>query len=60
MRDCVRGLQGAWLGEETVDDWLDEIRQASRRFHAPGQHPDHYREQVWYPERFLRGAIGPG
>ena len=61
IRDWVqRGLQGIWLGEEAVDDWLEEIRQGiNGGFMRLDSTLDHYRAQAWYPERFLRGAIGP-
>jgi len=53
-------LQGNWLGEETVDDWLEEIRQGIQGgFMRLDSTLDHYRAQVWYPARFQRGAIGP-
>ena len=61
IRDWVqRGLQGTWLGEEVVGDWLEEIRQGVvGGFMRLDSTLDHYRTQVWYPSRFLRGAIGP-
>jgi trimethylamine:corrinoid methyltransferase-like protein len=60
-RDWVqRGLQGIWLGEEVADDWLEEIRQGiAHGFMGLDSTLDHYKAQVWYPQRFLRGAIGP-
>ena len=43
-----------------VDDWLEEIRQGIKRsFMGLDSTLDHYRDQTWYPRRFLRGAIGP-
>ena len=55
-----RGLQGNWLGEEVVGDWLEEIRQGIHGgFMRLDSTLDHYRAQVWYPGRFQRGAIGP-
>jgi len=61
IRDWAqRGLQGNWLGEEAVEDWLEEIRQGvTGGFMRLDSTLDHYRTHVWYPRRFLRGAIGP-
>jgi len=60
IRDWVqRGLQGIWSGEEVVSDWLEEIRQGVEGgFMRLDSTLDYYRRQVWYPGRFLRGAIG--
>jgi trimethylamine--corrinoid protein Co-methyltransferase len=61
IRDWVqRSLQGVWLGEEVVDDWLEEIRRGiNGGFMRLDSTLDYYQAQVWYPGRFLRGAIGP-
>jgi trimethylamine:corrinoid methyltransferase-like protein len=61
IRDWVqRGMQGYWLGEEAVVDWLGEIRQGiNGGFMRLDSTLDFYRAQIWYPGRFLRGAIGP-
>ncbi|RPJ49732.1 MAG: hypothetical protein EHM21_06430, partial [Chloroflexi bacterium] len=61
IRDWVqRGLQGVWMGEEAVDDWLAEIRAGVQGgFMACDSTLDHYRAHTWYPRWFARGAIGP-
>jgi trimethylamine:corrinoid methyltransferase-like protein len=61
IRDWVeRGLQGVWMGEEAVDDWLAEIRAGVKGgFMGLDSTLDHYRAHSWYPRRFARGAIGP-
>ena len=67
IRDWVqRAIQGMWLGEEAVDDWLSEIRAGIERgFMGLDSTLDYYRPQesrsarhVWYPRLFERGAIG--
>jgi trimethylamine--corrinoid protein Co-methyltransferase len=67
IRDWVqRAIQGIWLGEEAVDDWLAEIRTGvARGFMGLDSTLDFYRPHVstsprltWYPRRFERGAIG--
>lgn len=61
IRDWAqRGIQGLWLGEEAVDDWLGEIRAGLQGgYMALDSTLDHYLRHVWYPQRFERGAIGP-
>ena len=61
IRDWVqRAIQGVWLGEEAVDDWLAEVRAGVERgFMGLDSTLDHYRRHVWYPRHFQRGAIGP-
>jgi trimethylamine:corrinoid methyltransferase-like protein len=60
MRDQVqRAVQGVWLGEESVDDWLEEMRQgAERGFLRSDSTLDHYRTATWYPKRFERRSVG--
>jgi trimethylamine---corrinoid protein Co-methyltransferase len=60
IRDWVQAaIQGPWLGEEIVDDWLAEIRAgAARSFVGLDSTLDYYKAQTWYPRRFERGAIG--
>jgi trimethylamine:corrinoid methyltransferase-like protein len=61
IRDWAqRAVQGVWLGEEAVDDWLAEIQAGMRRgFMGLDSTLDNYQRQAWYPARFERGAIGP-
>ncbi len=61
IRDWVqRAIQGVWLGEEAVADWLAEIREGvAHSFVALDSTLDHYRRHTWYPRRFERGAAGP-
>ncbi len=61
IRDWVqRAIQGVWLGEETVGDWLAEIRAGVQHgFIGLDSTLDHYLDHAWYPRRFQRGAIGP-
>lgn len=61
IRDWVqRALRGVWLGEEAVEDWLEEMRRgAESGFIGLDSTLDHYRTHTWYPKRFLRGAVGP-
>jgi trimethylamine:corrinoid methyltransferase-like protein len=61
IRDWVeRGLQGVWLGEEAVENWVEEIRAGvARGFLNRDSTLDHYQDHAWYPRRFARGAIGP-
>jgi trimethylamine:corrinoid methyltransferase-like protein len=55
-----RGLQGTWLGEEAVGDWVEEIREGiSRGFINHDSTLDYYKQHTWYPRWFERGAIGP-
>jgi trimethylamine--corrinoid protein Co-methyltransferase len=60
IRDWAeRGIQGVWMGEEAVDDWLSEIRAGIQRgFMTLDSTLDHYLRHTWYPKRFERGAIG--
>jgi len=60
IRDWVqRAIQGVWMGEEAVDDWLAEIRAGVQRGFIPLDSTlDHYKRHTWYPQRFQRGAIG--
>ena len=61
IRDWAqRAIQGVWMGEEAVDDWLTEVQAGLQRgFMALDSTLDHYRRHTWYPRRFERGAIGP-
>jgi trimethylamine--corrinoid protein Co-methyltransferase len=61
MRDWVqRAVQGVWMGEEAVDDWLAEIRGGLQGgFMMLDSTLDHYKRHVWYPQHFERRAIGP-
>lgn len=61
IRDWVqRAIQGVWMGEEAVDDWLAEIRVGVQQgFMALDSTLDHYKRHMWYPQRFERGAVGP-
>jgi len=61
IRDWVqRAIQGVWMGEEAVDDWLAEIQDGLERgFMMADSTLDHYKRHVWYPQRFERRAIGP-
>jgi len=61
IRDWVaRSVQGVALGEGDVNDWLAEIRAGVQRgFMGLDSTLDHYKEQMWYPRRFERRAIGP-
>jgi trimethylamine:corrinoid methyltransferase-like protein len=60
MRDQVqRAVQGTWLGEEAVEDWIQEMRQgAERGFLRSDSTLDHYRTATWYPKRFERRSVG--
>jgi trimethylamine:corrinoid methyltransferase-like protein len=60
IRDWVeRAIQGLWMGEEAVDDWLAEVRAGlDGSFIMLDSTLDHYKRHVWYPTRFERGAIG--
>jgi trimethylamine:corrinoid methyltransferase-like protein len=61
IRDWVqRAVQGLWMGEDVVDDWLAEIQDGvERSFMALDSTLDYYKVHTWYPQRFDRGAIGP-
>src|SRR5690349_185385 len=61
IRDWVqRSIQGVWLGEEAVEDWLGNIREGiNSGFIAQDTTLDHYLTHTWYPRWFQRGAIGP-
>jgi trimethylamine:corrinoid methyltransferase-like protein len=61
IRDWAqRAIQGVWLGEEAVSDWLAEIQAGVQRgFMGLDSTLDHYLSHTWYPRRFQRGAIGP-
>jgi trimethylamine:corrinoid methyltransferase-like protein len=61
IRDWAqRAIQGVWMGEEAVDDWLAEIRAGLQGgYMALDSTLDHYLRHTWYPRRFERGAIGP-
>jgi trimethylamine:corrinoid methyltransferase-like protein len=61
IREWVqRSLQGVWMGEEAVEDWVNEIETGIQSgFMGLDSTLDHYREHAWYPKRFVRGAIGP-
>jgi trimethylamine--corrinoid protein Co-methyltransferase len=61
IRDWVqRAIQGVWLGEEAVGDWLAEIQTGAQRgFMGLDSTLDYYLDHTWYPRRFQRGAVGP-
>jgi trimethylamine--corrinoid protein Co-methyltransferase len=61
IRDWAqRAIQGVWMGEDAVDDWLAEIRAGLQGgYMALDSTLDHYLKHTWYPRRFERGAIGP-
>jgi trimethylamine---corrinoid protein Co-methyltransferase len=61
IRDwTARAIEGITLGAGDVDDWLGEIRAGIQHgFMALDSTLDHYKEQMWYPKRFERRAIGP-
>lgn len=61
IRDWVqRAVQGVWLGEEVLDDWLAEIKEGIEgSFLMLDSTLDYYRQQAWYPQHFQRAAIGP-
>jgi trimethylamine--corrinoid protein Co-methyltransferase len=62
MRDWVqRAVCGLDLGEEGVNDWLLEITKGlDHGFLALGSTMDSYKQgDVWFPQRFQRGATGP-
>jgi trimethylamine:corrinoid methyltransferase-like protein len=61
IRDWVqRAIQGVWLGEEAVDDWLAEIQAGVQRgFMGLDSTLDHYKSHTWYPRYFQRGSVGP-
>ncbi|GAH57829.1 unnamed protein product, partial [marine sediment metagenome] len=61
IRDWVqRAIQGVWIGEEVVDDWLSEIRAGIKQgFMALDSTLDSYKRHIWHPQRFERRAIGP-
>jgi trimethylamine:corrinoid methyltransferase-like protein len=61
IRDWVqRAIQGVWMAEEAVADWLAEIRVGTRQgFVGLDSTLDYYKQHIWYPQRFQRGAIGP-
>jgi trimethylamine:corrinoid methyltransferase-like protein len=54
-----RALQGVWMGEEAVEDWLGEIRAGMQGgFLALDSTLGTYQRHVWYPKWFQRAAIG--
>jgi len=54
-----RSVQGLWLGEEAVTDWLGELRAGVERgFMALDSTLDHYKTHTWHPRYFRRDAIG--
>jgi len=61
IRDWVqRAIQGVWMGEEAVDDWLAEIRDGvERSFIALDSTLDYYKRHTWYPRHFERRGAGP-
>lgn len=61
VRDWVaRCVRGVTLAQDEVDDWIAEIRAGLQRgFMGLDSTLDHYKEQVWYPQRFERRAVGP-
>ncbi len=60
IRDWAqRAIQGVWLGEETVDDWVEEVRAGlAQGYMKLDSTLDYYRQQTWYPSGFDRGMIG--
>jgi trimethylamine:corrinoid methyltransferase-like protein len=61
IRDWAqRAIQGVWMGEGAVDDWLNEVKAGMERgYMGLDSTLDHYRRHTWYPRHFERGAIGP-
>lgn len=61
IRDWVqRAIQGVWMGEEAVDDWLAEIEDGLQRgFMMLDSTLDHYKRHAWYPRHFERRGAGP-
>jgi trimethylamine:corrinoid methyltransferase-like protein len=61
IRDWAqRAIEGVWMGEDVVDDWLAEIQAGLRGgYMALDNTLYHYWQHTWYPQRFERGAIGP-
>jgi len=60
IRDWAQhAIQGVWLGEEVVDDWVEEVRAGLMQGYMKLDSTlDHYRQQTWYPRWFDRGKIG--
>ena len=60
IRDWVqRSIRGVWMGEEVVDDWVEEIAHGLRQgFTALDSTLDHYRRDFWYPRRFNHDGVG--
>ncbi len=60
IRDWAQhAIQGVWMGEETVDDWVEEVRAGlTQGFMKRDSTLDHYRQQTWYPRWFDRGMMG--
>ncbi len=55
-----RAIQGVWMGEEAVNDWLAEVQTGVQRgFMALDSTLDHYQRHMWYPQRFQRSFVGP-
>lgn len=61
IRNWVQqSIKGVWLGEEEEKDWQAAIESGlSQGFINHDSTLNHYRDHVWYPGRFQRGAIGP-
>ncbi len=61
IRDWLQAaIQGPWLGEEVVDDWLAEIRAASRTFVGLDSTLDHYRPRPGIPAGSSAGPSAAG
>ena len=60
IRDWAQqAIQGVCLGEDDVDDWVDEVRAGlTQGYMRLDSTLDHYRQQTWYPRWFDRGMIG--
>ncbi|MEE8389652.1 MAG: trimethylamine methyltransferase family protein [Anaerolineae bacterium] len=60
-RDWVqRAIQGVWMGEDAVDDWVAEIQSGLQQgFMMLDSTLDHYKRHVWYPRYFERKSVAP-
>jgi trimethylamine--corrinoid protein Co-methyltransferase len=60
IRDWVqRSIQGTWIGEEAVSDWIEEIRAGIQHgFMGLDSTLDNYKRDTWYPRRFDHDAVG--
>ena len=60
IRDWVqRSIQGLWIGEDAVTDWVGEVRAGmTTGFMGLDSTLDNYRRDTWYPRRFDHEAVG--